>query len=100
MKEYLRLLRPKQWVKNGFVFMGLLFGHAWNRPDQVLRIALAATAFSLVASGVYILNDLFDAKSDATHSRKRLRPIAAGTVSSTSAMILLIVLWAVGFVVG
>jgi len=100
IKELWRLLRPKQWVKSGFVFMGLLFGHAWTQPALVRRVLVLAVAFSLIASGVYILNDLFDRDSDAAHASKRLRPIAAGTISTTVAIMLMLVVWLVGFTLG
>src|SRR5262245_28802465 len=92
-----RLMRPRQWVKNGFVFVGLLFANAWRQPQLRLRVVLAAVAFCLVSSGVYIFNDLMDREQDLNHERKKTRPLAAGRVSSGTAVILLIVLWIVGF---
>ena len=52
MKAWLKLLRPHQWVKSGFVFVGLLFGHAWHDAAVVQQVLLAAVAFSLAASAV------------------------------------------------
>ena len=48
----LKLLRPHQWVKSGFVFVGLLFGHVWNNGAVVQQVLLAAAAFSLAASAI------------------------------------------------
>ena len=48
--ELLRLMRPHQWVKNGFVFTGLLFGHAWHDTLLVERVVVAAIAFSFISS--------------------------------------------------
>jgi len=73
VREYLRLMRPHQWVKNGFVFTGLLFGHAWREPAWVLKVTLAVVAFSFVASGGYIVNDLADREQDRAHPSKRGR---------------------------
>ncbi len=53
-----RLMRPRQWVKSCFVLTGVLFSNAWRQPQVAQRVLLAATAFSLAASGVYIINDL------------------------------------------
>jgi 4-hydroxybenzoate polyprenyltransferase len=92
-----RLMRPRQWVKNGFVFVGLLFANAWRQPQLRFKVVLAAAAFCLVSSGVYIFNDLMDSEQDRNHERKKSRPLAAGKVSSGTAVILLIVLWIVGF---
>jgi 4-hydroxybenzoate polyprenyltransferase len=76
-----RLARPHQWVKNGFVLVGLVFGHAWNQPDTVRAVALAFAAFCMVASGVYAFNDLRDRDADRVHPRKRHRPVASGAVA-------------------
>ena len=76
-----RLMRPRQWIKNGFVLMGTLFANAWRQPGMLQRVLMATAAFSLIASGVYVLNDILDRKDDAHHPAKKLRPLAAGTVS-------------------
>ena len=89
--ELLALLRPHQWIKSGFVFVGVLFGHAWGRPEFVLAACLAAAGFSLAASAVYVANDLIDRERDRVHPTKRLRPLAAGTVSVPAAVALAIV---------
>jgi 4-hydroxybenzoate polyprenyltransferase len=87
MIPLLRLLRPHQWLKNGFVFVGLLFGHAWHSPDKVSQALLAFAAFCLLASGVYVLNDLVDRERDRQHPKKRLRPLASGTVTVPVALV-------------
>jgi len=89
MNEWIRLLRPYQWVKNGFVFAGFLFVEGWHDPTLTLRVVVAAGAFSWVASSVYILNDLGDRERDRRHLQKRLRPLAAGTISSAEALSLM-----------
>jgi len=85
----IRLLRPYQWVKNGFVFAGFLFVEGWHDPTMTLRVVAAAGAFSWVASSVYILNDLGDRERDRRHPQKRLRPLAAGTISPAAALSLM-----------
>ena len=96
----MRLLRPQEWVKSGFVFMGVLFANVWRQPAMARQVLLVAVAFSLTASAVYIFNDLRDRDQDLTHPKKKLRPIAAGTISSTAATIVLILLGAIGFGLG
>ena len=86
LAAWLALLRPHQWIKSGFVFVGLLFGHSWTRPDVVLAACLAAIGFSLAASAVYVFNDLVDRERDREHPKKRLRPLAAGTISVSAAV--------------
>ncbi|MBL0167783.1 MAG: decaprenyl-phosphate phosphoribosyltransferase [Propionivibrio sp.] len=88
LKPYLKLLRPHQWVKSGFVFVGLLFGHAWRDPLLVHSVLFAAAAFALAASAIYVINDLADRERDREHPEKRHRPLAAGTVSVTKALLL------------
>ncbi len=80
--------------------MGALFANAWRQPHMTSRVLLTAVAFSLTASGVYIINDLIDRDQDLNHPRKKHRPLAAQTVSVGAAVSLLIALWIVAFVIG
>jgi 4-hydroxybenzoate polyprenyltransferase len=80
MPPLIRLLRPHQWLKNGFVFLGLLFGHAWSDPAKLGQALAAFAAFCLLASAVYVMNDLIDREQDRLHPKKKDRPLAAGTV--------------------
>lgn len=95
-----RLMRPRQWVKNSFVLTGILFANAWRQPELLERVLLATLAFSLVASGVYIVNDLIDRPHDLNHPRKKQRPLAAGKVSVSAAVTLLVILWLAAFTLG
>jgi 4-hydroxybenzoate polyprenyltransferase len=76
-----RLLRPAQWVKNGFVFAGVLFGAQFRSLALLEAALLAAIAFSLMGSTVYVLNDYLDRESDREHPTKRNRPLASGDVT-------------------
>jgi 4-hydroxybenzoate polyprenyltransferase len=84
----LRLLRPYQWVKNGFVFVGLIFGQTGGDPMLVRRIVFAAAGFCLMSSCVYVLNDMFDRHADQSHPVKRSRPVASGAVGLGAAFAL------------
>jgi len=88
MPPLIRLLRPHQWLKNGFVFVGLLFGHAWSDPHKPAQALAAFVAFCLLASGIYVINDLIDRERDRLHPQKKSRPLAAGTVSVPAALAL------------
>jgi 4-hydroxybenzoate polyprenyltransferase len=77
----LRLLRPKQWVKNSFVFAGILFGARFDDSGLIVASVLAITTFSLMGSSVYVLNDYLDRDADRSHPTKRLRPLASGAVT-------------------
>ena len=78
--EYLREMRPHQWLKNTLVFVPMLASHRLDAP-VIFSSLLAFLCFSLIASSVYILNDLHDLSADRAHPRKRRRPIAAGEIS-------------------
>ena len=95
----LRTMRPKQWTKNGFVLVALIF------DGKLLDLPLALTAistlvcFCLASSSVYILNDLIDIERDRHHPRKRLRPLASGQLNpgfAKAAMLVLAILGIVG----
>lgn len=96
----MRLLRPRHWVKNGFVFLGILFANAWREPGMWQRVVLAAVAFSLVASGVYALNDIFDREPDRAHATKRKRPVAAGMISAPAVILVIVMTWTAGLILG
>lgn len=99
-----RALRVHQWLKNALVFLPVFLAHHWFHPDEVLRTVMAAVAFSLCASGVYILNDLLDLEADRQHPRKRNRPCASGQLPIVVALAfvpaLFISAFGVGFMVG
>lgn len=86
------LIRPKQWVKNLFVFAPILFAGKLLDLPMLLTNILAFAAFCCVSSSVYVLNDIIDVESDRVHKKKRYRPIAAGYVSIKQAKILFIFL--------
>lgn len=96
----IRLMRPKQWVKNLFVFTGLLFSHAWGDVALVTKVLAAAAGFSLIASAIYIINDLADREADRRHPTKRHRPLASGTVGVRTALVLTAALAIGGAVLG
>ena len=99
---WIKLLRPHQWAKNALVFVPLFAAHRFDL-EAVVHAVIAAIAFSLAASAIYILNDLVDIDADRKHRSKRLRPLAAGTVPVKEAMLaapaLLLVAFGVGLLV-
>jgi 4-hydroxybenzoate polyprenyltransferase len=100
----IRLIRPRQWMKNGLVFAALLFSGRLDDPPAVYLAILAFGAFCLASSAIYALNDALDAREDRLHPRKRFRPVAAGVISPGQAVGVGIVLGAgaagLGFAVG
>jgi len=81
MKALLQALRPKQWTKNLLVFAGVVFSQHARDPVLLVRAVGGFVAFSLLASAVYIVNDLKDVDADRLHPKKRHRPIASGALS-------------------
>lgn len=84
MRTFLKLLRVHQYIKNTFVLIGVIFAGAWQTPLFADALIVFA-AFCLVASSVYIMNDIFDVDSDRRHPTKKMRPIASGAVSTKAA---------------
>ena len=86
--SFVELLRPRQWVKNAFVLVGLLFGHAYRDPAAIAAALSATFAFCLASGAVYAFNDARDAAQDRDHPDKRGRPVARGVVAPREAVVL------------
>jgi len=89
-KGVIREIRPKQWVKNVLVTAGPLAAATLFQPSVALSTLIAFICFCLIASAVYLLNDLIDIEADRAHPVKRFRPIAAGIVPIPTAIVLAI----------
>lgn len=77
--------RPKEWIKNVFVFAGLLFSGKFNQPHDVLMAFVTFVSFCLISSAGYFVNDLIDVELDRKHPKKRFRPLAARELSESTA---------------
>src|SRR4030095_3085162 len=88
-------LRPRQWVKNLFLFAGLVFGQKLFTP-AVWTAGAAFLIFCILSGAVYLLNDVADRARDRLHPDKRHRPVAAGRVSVAAAVAAAIVLIVAG----
>ena len=98
-RDLIRALRLHQWSKNVLVALPLLAAHRALEPELLARAALAFLAFGLVASGLYVLNDLVDLEADRRHARKRSRPFASGALPASTGMALVPVLLGAGVAV-
>lgn len=85
--------RPKQWIKNLFVFAAPLFAVRFDDPEILLRSGLAFVVLCLTASGVYLINDIVDRDNDRQHPVKRLRPLASGRLSILDCALGAALLW-------
>lgn len=93
-KDFFSLLRVSHWSKGAFVLLGVFYAGAFNYLGAAL---LAAFAFSLTASSVYIYNDIQDMAEDSLHREKRNRPLARGAISVSSAVYVLLTLLIAAF---
>jgi 4-hydroxybenzoate polyprenyltransferase len=86
VRSYIKLIRPKQWLKNLFVFAPIIFAKELFEPALIMTVVRAFVAFCLTASAIYILNDIADREADRVHPEKRNRPIASGAISVGGAL--------------
>lgn len=85
-KALISSLRPAAWIKNLFLFAGMIFARLWS-VDAALRTLAGAIGFSLLAGAVYLLNDIADRERDKAHPEKRNRPVASGMLSVPAAAV-------------
>jgi decaprenyl-phosphate phosphoribosyltransferase len=96
MPPHLKLMRAKQWVKNVFVFLPLVFTGLFTDPDAVIQVLLAFVMFCLASSATYILNDWQDIEADRQHPTKQhSRPLASGQLSIRFAQFMLAILYSI-----
>lgn len=97
---WLKLLRVHQWAKNLIIFVPLITSHRIFEAPLLLQAGCAFLAFSFLASGTYILNDLYDLDNDRAHATKRLRPLAHGSVGLPSAVFVALLLVLLSVAIG
>ena len=97
LADWLRAFRVHHWLKNLLLFVPLLTAFAFAYAAALRSVLAAFVAFSLVASGTYVVNDLWDLDSDRAHPRKRQRPLAAGRIGIVSGVVAAAVTIALGF---
>jgi len=91
MYSILHLLRPHQYIKNLFVFAPLFFSFSFALMD-VIKTSVVFILFSLLASSIYVFNDLMDIEEDKQHPKKKFRPLASGKISIDSAKVVILLL--------
>lgn len=88
---FLQLIRPRQWLKNGFVFAGFLFAGHWNL-GVLLQAIVGFCAFCTAASAIYIFNDICDREADKANPLKWHRPLVSGQVAQFDAELFMVFL--------
>lgn len=96
----LKAMRPHQWLKNALVFLPLLTSGHYRNLEDLVPLCMGFIVFSLLASSVYIVNDIFDRESDRHHPTKKLRPFASGVLSVTSGVVVVVMLLVTAVVLG
>jgi len=94
---YFKLLRPKDWAKNLFLFIPLFFAGEFFEWAKLVRLSYGFVAFSLMASSIYIINDYRDREDDRKHPTKCKRPLASGAISPAVALAICAILILLGF---
>ena len=92
LRSLIRLIRIPQWSKNLFIFLPAFFALKLQDTTIIYHLILTFTGFSLLASAVYVFNDMLDIESDKVHPTKRNRPLASGKVTKNEGIILIAVL--------
>lgn len=80
LKALIKTMRPRQWIKNGFIFFALIFDKRLFMVEPFFRTVAGFFLFCLISSAVYLFNDIADVEADRNHPVKKFRPIASGTL--------------------
>jgi len=97
LASIIKVMRLSQYIKNFFIFLPLFFAMKITDTELLFNAFIAFVAFSLSASAIYTLNDYHDIEEDRQHPKKKDRPLAAGAISKTQAIIIMSVLFVSGF---
>jgi 4-hydroxybenzoate polyprenyltransferase len=93
----IKTMRPRQWIKNGFVFIAVIFDRQLGNPVALFHTSLAFILFCLLSSAVYIINDILDIEADRQHPKKRNRPIAKGDLPIPVAIAAVVIILMITF---
>ncbi len=93
--DYLKLMRVQHYIKNLLVFLPLIFSKQLFTIDLLKKTFIGFVSFSLLASVIYIINDIMDVENDRKHEKKKNRPIASGRVKIGEAIVLAVILLAI-----
>lgn len=98
MKDYIKLIRVKHWIKNLLIFLPLFFSRNLSNIEKIIEVLIGFISFSFVASSIYIINDIRDIEKDKKHPIKKHRPIASGKIAEKNAIALSILLLIIAFI--
>lgn len=92
MKDYIKLIRVKHWLKNALILLPIFFSINLFNTNLLIKCLIAILVFSLSSSIVYIINDLNDIEKDRNHPIKKNRPLASGRISKSNAVLIIYIL--------
>ncbi|MDR0272799.1 MAG: UbiA prenyltransferase family protein [Clostridiales bacterium] len=95
--NYVKLMRPKHFVKNALIFVPIMYSFNLTNADMLLNVVICFIGLCLAASGIYAVNDIADYEKDKTHPQKKARPIASGEIKKSAAALFALFLFAAGF---
>ena len=98
LKDIIKSSRIKQWIKNGFLFAGIIFDGQLFNIDAFFRTAAGFLVFCFISSSVYYLNDVFDKEADKQHPIKGSRPIASGRIQVSTAIFIALLISSLAFI--
>lgn len=98
--NYIKLMRPKQWIKNLFVLAALVFSKKFIEIDAIVDSALLFIYFTVISSIIYVFNDLVDADRDKHHPKKKNRPIASGKITKNKSIFFIVFLIIIACLMG
>jgi decaprenyl-phosphate phosphoribosyltransferase len=93
VRDFIKLIRVKHYIKNGLIFFPLVFARRFFEFTSFIDVSIAFVSFSLMASVVYIINDINDIEKDLNHPTKRYRPLVTGKIKVSAALIISVVLF-------
>src|SRR5688500_3119668 len=101
LKALIKTMRPRQWIKNGFIFFALIFDRQLFLTEPFLRTVMGFFLFCLVSRAVYLVDDIADVEADHNHPEKKRRPVASGKlpvrVAWISALLLVLISIPLGY---
>ena len=97
LKYHIDLMRPKHYLKNVLIFVPLVFSGLLLNSDSLLKTIIGFLDFSIVASTIYIINDIRDIEKDKKHPKKKNRPLASGKISKNGALLQILIMLLVLF---
>ena len=92
IKSHIELMRPKHYIKNGLIFLPLIFSRLLTNKESLITALKGFLNFDLIASTIYIINDIKDVEKDKKHPEKKKRPLAAGKISQNAALLQVLIL--------